>query len=170
MQFADRTNSNLEDTAMTGTALLAFTAFHVASSLIGIASGLIVIRGFLTRRLSRFWNQLFLWTTAATAVTGFFFPFPGITPGIVIGVVCLLSLAVAVAALRSGSIRLYAAAACLAEALNIIVLIAQFFAKIPALRGLAPTGHEPLIAATQLSSLLLFIALAWIGGRRLRQS
>jgi hypothetical protein len=170
MQFADRTNTNLEDTSMTETTLLVFTAFHVALSLIGIASGLIVVRGFLSYRLSGFWNQLFLWTTGMTAVTGFLFPFHGITPGIVIGVVCLLSLAVAVAARRSGSTRVYVAVVCFAEALNIIVLIAQSFAKIPALHGLAPTGREPLIAATQLLSLFLFIALAWIGGRRLRES
>ena len=155
---------------MTGTTLAAFTAFHVALGLIGIVSGLIVVLGFLSRRLSRFWNQLFLWTTALTAVTGCWIPFHGITPGIVIGVVCLLSLAVAVWARRRGSIYLYAAGVCFAEALNVIVLIAQSFQKIPALHRLAPTGHEASVAATQLSSLILFIALAWIGGRRLRAS
>jgi hypothetical protein len=76
--------------------LLIFTAFHVALSLIGIGAGAIAILGLLARQQYRFWNNLFLWITGITCITGFFFPFHGITPGIVIGVVCLLALVVAV--------------------------------------------------------------------------
>ena len=114
---------------MTGNALLLFTIFHVALSLIGIGAGAIAILGFLARQQYRFWNNLFLWTTGITCFTGFLFPFHGMTPGIIIGVVCLLTIAVAVFARRSSKPSAYIAAACFAEALNVIVLIAQMFEK-----------------------------------------
>ncbi len=44
------------------------------------------------------WNWAFLVFTILTSVTGFFFPFHGITPGIVVGVLSLIVLAVAVLA------------------------------------------------------------------------
>src|SRR6185295_2158070 len=56
-----------------------FTEIHVGVSLIGIFSGLVVLFGLLaSKRLDR-WTALFLLTTVATSVTGFFFPFHGFT-------------------------------------------------------------------------------------------
>jgi len=72
-----------------------FTKIHVAISLIGILSGLVVMYGFLVGKRLRGWNALFLVMTIATSVTGFFFPFHGITPGIVVGVISLVVLALA---------------------------------------------------------------------------
>jgi len=61
-----------------------FTLIHVALSLIGIVSGLMVALGLLgAKRLDGF-TAIFLVTTVLTSVTGFFFPFHGVTPGIVI--------------------------------------------------------------------------------------
>jgi hypothetical protein len=153
---------------MTGSVLIAFTLFHVAVSLIAIGSGAIAVLGFLKGRIYPFWNGLFLCTTAITSFTGFLFPYHGVTPGIVIGVVCLLALAVAVFARRGGRLRTYIAVACFAAALNIIVLIAQSFQKIPALNRYAPTGKEAIVADIQLLSLVLLIVFAWAGIRRTR--
>jgi hypothetical protein len=154
---------------MTGSTLTIFTVFHVALSLVGIASGAVAILGVLRLQPFRFWNGLFLWATAVTALTGFFFPYHGITPGIVIGVVCLLALAIAAFALRGGKRGTYTGAVCFAEALNVIVLVTQLFEKVPALHSYAPTGREPIVAIIQLMTLFLFIVLAWVGIMRIRR-
>jgi hypothetical protein len=54
-------------------ALNTFTQIHVAICLAGILSGFVVAFGLITgRRLDR-WTALFVLTTVATSVTGFFF-------------------------------------------------------------------------------------------------
>ncbi|PYT87920.1 MAG: hypothetical protein DMG36_24740, partial [Acidobacteria bacterium] len=78
-----------------GSGLAAFTLFHVILSLIGIASGLVVVFGFITAKRLNAWTALFLWTTLATSVTGFLFPFHKITPGIVVGIISVVFLALA---------------------------------------------------------------------------
>src|SRR5208282_6426537 len=76
-----------------GISLQTFTLIHVLISLAGIASGLVVMYGFLTnKRLDR-WTTVFLATTALTSVTGFLFPFRGVTPAIKLGVISLVVLA-----------------------------------------------------------------------------
>jgi hypothetical protein len=47
---------------------------------------------------------LFLLTTIATSLTGFGFPIKGVTPGIVLGVISLVVLAIAVYARYAGRI------------------------------------------------------------------
>lgn len=143
-----------------------FTWIHVVISLIGIASGLVVVFGFLTGKRLGFWNALFLLATIATSVTGFFFPFKGITPGIVLGIVSLLVLALALLALSKGWTKTYIITASLAEFLNVFVLIVQSFEKVPILHALAPKGSEPIVAVTQGVALIVFAALAWIAIRR----
>lgn len=52
------------------------TLLHVVISLVGIASGFVVIAGMLSARRLDGWTALFLVTTVLTSVTGFiFFPF-----------------------------------------------------------------------------------------------
>ena len=82
-----------------------FTLVHVVISLIGIASGLVVVYGFVAGMTLRAWNAVFLVMTILTSVTGFFFPFHGITPGIVVGVISLVGLAVALVALEEGVVE-----------------------------------------------------------------
>jgi len=144
--------------------LSAFTAFHVALSLIGIASGFVVLYGLLQAKQSAGWTKLFLTTTIATSVTGFFFPFHGFTPADGVGIVSLIVLALAVLALyrfglAGGWRRTYVITCVIALYLNFFVLIVQSFQKIPALNALAPTQSEPPFQITQLVALLAFIAL-----------
>ena len=148
---------------MTGKALLAFTFAHVVLSLAGIAAGFISILGFLMGRHFRFWSSIFLCATAATCVTGFLFPFHGITPGIIVGIISLAVLAVALLAQKNHNSAAYISAVCMAEALNGLVLITQLFAKVPCLHHYAPTGREPIAAACQLIVFLLLATLAWVG-------
>ena len=150
---------------MSGITLAVFTAFHVALSLLAIGAGGIAVLGFLMKKTFKRWNTLFLLATGITSLTGFLFPFHGMTPGIAIGVVCLVVLALAAFARGSKMPKTYIASVCFAEALNLIVLVTQLFEKVPILHHLAPTGKEPLVAVTQLMSLLFLTVLSWIGVR-----
>jgi hypothetical protein len=143
-----------------------FTLFHVVLSLVGIGAGLIVIFGFIRGMRLHYSNALFLVMTIATSVTGFFFPYHGITPGIVIGIVSLVILALAVLALNKHWTKTYIVSCIAAEFFNVMVLIVQSFQKIPALHAYAPTGKEPIVAVCQGTELILFAVLAWIAIRK----
>ena len=143
-----------------------FTLIHVAISLIGILAGLVVVYGFLTGARLPAWNWVFLVMTILTSVTGFFFPFHGITPGIVVGAISLVVLAVAVVAWNKRWTKTYIVAATIAEFFNVLVLIVQSFEKIAPLHALAPKGTEPITNVAKVLALVLFVALAWVAIRR----
>jgi hypothetical protein len=137
--------------------LTAFTVFHVVLSLIGIAAGFAVAYGFLTSKTSTA-TQLFLWTTIATSVTGFFFPFHKITPGHILGILSLIVLALAIRA-RGRWRKTYIITATLALYFNVFVLVVQLFEKVPAITALAPTQSEPPFQIAQAALLLIFTIL-----------
>src|SRR5277367_1250744 len=144
--------------------MTAFTFFHVLLSLIGIFTGLIAIFGMIAGKRLDGWNGIFLLTTALTSITGFFFPFHGVTPGIKVGVISLIVLAVAIPArygkhLAGAWRKIYAGTASIALYLNVFVLIAQLFMKVPSLHVLAPTGSEPPFLISQVVVLAIFIVL-----------
>jgi hypothetical protein len=149
------------------------TQIHVAISLIAIVSGLVVMFGLLTRnRLDR-WTALFLLTTVLTSVTGFFFPFHGLTPAIAVGIISMLVLAVALFAryarhLTSPWRGIYVITAMVALYLNVFVLIVQAFQKVTFLKALAPTQSEPPFLITQVVALLLFVVLSIVAAIRFR--
>ncbi|HZE82388.1 MAG TPA: hypothetical protein VE604_15920 [Candidatus Polarisedimenticolia bacterium] len=145
-----------------GMSLATFTLIHVIISLVGIGSGLIVLFGMFSGKRLDGMTALFLATTALTSVTGFGFPFEHITPGIILGILSLVVLAIAVAARYSfhmaGRWRaIYVITAVIALYFNCFVLIAQSFQKILALHALAPKGNEPPFAIAQGILLVLFI-------------
>jgi hypothetical protein len=75
-----------------GMSLEAFTLIHVLISLAGISSGIVVMYGFLpNQRLDR-WTAVFLFTTVLISLTGFLFPFMGVTPAIKLGIISLMVL------------------------------------------------------------------------------
>jgi hypothetical protein len=82
-----------------GMTLVTYTTIHVIISLIAIGAGLVVVFGMIAGRVMPRWTMLFLATTILTSVTGFGFPNDHVTPGIVIGVLSLVCLAVALFAL-----------------------------------------------------------------------
>ena len=140
------------------------TFAHVVLSLIGIFAGFFVVLGLLTSKRLDGWTALFLASTVATSVTGFFFPFRGITPADVFGIVSLIVLPVAMFArygrnLAGGWRRTYVITAMIALYLNVFIFIVQSFEKSPRLRALAPTLSEPPFKVTQLVALALFVAL-----------
>lgn len=140
------------------------TFVHVLLSLIGIGTGFIVLFGLMGGRRLDGWTKIFLLTTVLTSATGYLFPFVKVTPGIIIGAISLVLLAVALFARYSkkmaGSWRkTFVITAMLAQWLNVFVLIAQLFMKVPALHALAPTGSEPPFLVAQVVVLILFILL-----------
>ena len=148
-----------------------FTAVHVALSLAGIASGAIVLFGFLTGRRFDTWNGIFLATTILTSVTGFGFPFERLLPSHVVGALSLLVLALALFArylrhLAAGWHRAYVIAAVTALYFNVFVLVVQLFLKVPALNALAPTQAEPPFAIAQLAVLVAFVGLGAVAVKR----
>jgi hypothetical protein len=150
-----------------------FTKLHVVISLIGIVSGLVVMFGLLAGQKLNRWTALFLISTVATSVTGFFFPFHGVTPAIVVGIISVVLLAVAIFARYArhlaGSWRwIYVVMAMISLYLNVFVLVVQLFQKVPALKALAPTQSEPPFAVTQLVVLALFVLLTIIAAIRFR--
>jgi len=150
-----------------------FTNLHVAISLIGIVSGLIVLAGMLRARRLPGWTALFLVTTILTSVTGFMFPISGLTPGIVFGLISVVILVIALNALYvkrlAGTWRwIYVTTALIALYLNVFVLIVQSFQKVPALQKLAPTQSEPLFSVTQGVVLVAFLILGIMAARRFR--
>jgi hypothetical protein len=156
-----------------GMNLSTFTTVHVIISLIGIGSGLIVLFGLLNGKLLSFWNGLFLITTVLTSITGFFFPFVKVTPGIILGVLSLVVLGIALLALyafhlNGGWRRTYAITALIALYFNIFVLVAQLFEKVPAIHALAPTQTEAPFKIAQLLLLVLFIVLITATAKKFR--
>jgi hypothetical protein len=156
-----------------GMSIAAFTTLHVVISLIGIATGFIVAFGMIGGRFLPLWNAVFLIATALTSLTGFLFPFKGVTPGIVIGILSILILIVAVVALYSKHLSggwrgTYVITAMLAQYFNFFVLIVQSFEKVPSLHALAPTGSEGPFKIVQLLVLVLFVALTVLAFKRFR--
>jgi hypothetical protein len=156
-----------------GMSLARFTQVHVAISLIAIAAGFLVVFGMIVSKRMPLMTALFLITTALTSVTGFMFPYKGITPGIVIGILSLVVLLFAVIALYGGHLAggwrgAYVITAILALYLNFFVLIVQSFEKVPALHALAPTQKEMPFKLAQLVALVVFIVLTVLAMKKFR--
>jgi|ERR1700675_1000384 len=144
--------------------MTSLTFVHVVISLVAIFSGLFVVFGLLRNDRLNHMTALFLATTTATSITGFFFPFHGVTPAGVVGIISLIVLAVAIFGrysrhLAGGWRRTYVISAVLALYLNVFVLVVQLFEKVPSLRALAPTQSETPFKITQLVVMAIFIAL-----------
>ena len=152
-----------------------FTFVHVVLSLIGIFSGFIVMFGLFAAKRLDGWTAIFLASTVATSVTGFLFPFHRFLPSHGVGIVSLLVLAVAFLAryafhLAGAWRRTYVVTALIALYLNVFVLIAQAFQKVPALKAMAPTQSEPPFLVTQLVDMVLFVVFTIVAARRFRSA
>jgi hypothetical protein len=141
-----------------------FTIVHVLISLVGIVAGLIVAFGMVQGKRLPGWTALALLALILTSVTGFFFPNTTFTPAQGVGIVSLLALAIAVAALYvfhvAGAWRwIYAVTAMAAIYLDCFVGVVQAFQKIGFLKALAPTQSEPPFVVAQIAVLAIFVVL-----------
>ena len=147
-----------------GMSLSLFTWVHVALSLVGIASGLLVLFGMLGGRKYAGLTALFLSATVLTSVTGFLFPFVQFGPSHIVGVISLVVLAAALAALYGYGLEgawrwIYVIGATVALYLNVFVGIVQAFQKLSFLQPLAPTQSEPTFIVAQVAVLVIFVGL-----------
>ncbi len=154
-----------------GMSLATYTLLHVITSLVGIASGLVVLIGLLGGKPLETWTAIFLATTVATSVSGFGFPFDHLLPSHKVGILSLIVLAVAIVAryvfhLAGAWRRVYVVGAVIALYLNIFVLIVQSFQKVPALKAMAPTETEPPFVIAQGAVLLVFVLLGIFSAKR----
>jgi hypothetical protein len=156
---------------MLGMSLETFTLVHVVISVIAILSGFVVVFGMLGGKPLNGSTALFLITAVVTSVTALMFPFENVTPGIILGCISLVVLAIAIAARyafhMTGAWRsVYAALGTLALYLNCFVLVAQAFEKVPALHTLAPAGSEPPFLVAQTVVLAAFVVLGTLAAKR----
>src|ERR1700761_5963735 len=151
-----------------GMSLRTFTYLHVYISLIAIGAGFIVVYGMIAARRLPLLTNIFLFMTALTSLTGFLFPFKGVTPAIVLGILSLIVLALAIIARRRGWRGTYVIASILALYFNFFVLIVQSFEKIPSLHALAPTQSELPFKLAQLVTLVVIIALTTVAFKKYR--
>ena len=156
-----------------GMSLGTYTFVHVLISLVGIASGFVILFGLIAGKRLEAWTILFLATTVATSVTGFGFPSDHLLPSHIVGVISMVVLAVAIAAryafhLRGAWRRLYVVCAVLALYLNVFVGVVQSFLRVPALNALAPKQTEPPFVVAQAIVFRLFVGLAVVAAIRFR--
>jgi hypothetical protein len=154
-------------------AVSTFTFVHVVLSLIGIFSGSVVVYGLFAADRLNGWTALFLLTTVLTSVTGFLFPFHKFLPSHGVGTISLIVLAVAIFARYMRHMvgawrKIYVITAMIALYLNVFVLVAQLFMKVPALKAMAPTGSEPPFLVSQIVVMALLVVLTIIAVKRFR--
>jgi len=152
-----------------GMSLPAFTLIHLLISVAGIASGLVVMYGFLSNKRLDGWTAVFLTTTALTSLTGFLFPFKGVTPAINLGIMSLVVLAITIVTrypLHLAWRKTYVITACAALYFNVFVLVVQSFEKVPQLKAIAPTQKAPPFAIAQIAVLVLFVVLTAFAVKR----
>jgi hypothetical protein len=160
-------------TMILGMSLSAFTLVHVLISLVGIGSGLLVLFGLLNGKRFDGATAIFLVTTVLTSLTGFLFPVEHLLPSHVVGIISLAALAVAILAryalhMARAWRSIYVVSAVLALYLNVFVLVAQIFLKVPAVHALAPTGKEPPFLVVQLIVMAVFVVLGVFAVKKFR--
>jgi hypothetical protein len=141
--------------------------------LIGIATGLVVLFRLVTGKPDRTWTVLFLASTVLTSLTGFPLPATQILPSHIFGILSLVLLAAAIAALYvhhlAGAWRwIYVVSSVTALYLNVFVGVAQAFQKLSLLKPLAPTQSEAPFLIAQTLVLGLFVVLGIMAVKRFR--
>lgn len=150
-----------------GMSLSTFTTLYVVLSLVGIASGALVLLRPSASPKATGLTALFLATSIAASITGLLFLFAAVRfrMGHALGVVSLVVLVPTVLALYrhrlAGAWRwIFVGGATIALYLNAFIGLMQAFAKIGFLRTLPPTAFaSPLL----LAHLLLLAICLWLG-------
>ena len=150
-----------------------YTAMHVVLSLVGIGAGIVVTWGFLRKTLLDGWSAVFLATTGAATLTGFGFPFHRFLPVHAVGIVTVVALAVTIFARYRRQLAgrwrvVFVLGAIAALYLNVLVLVAQLFLKVPSLVALAPTLTEPPFWIVQGATGVLFGGIALVAFKMVR--
>lgn len=154
-----------------GMSMSTFIAVHVALSLVGIATGLVVLYAMVQGKHAAAAAALFLGTTVLTSATGFPIPPHGFDPPRAFGVLSLALLAFSLLGLYAYRLagawrRIYVITALAALYLNCFVAVVQAFQKVGFFHALAPTQAEPPFFVAQLLLLGAFVTLGVLAVRR----
>ncbi|MGO4706929.1 hypothetical protein AB4072_14270 [Microvirga sp. 2MCAF38] len=150
--------------------LATYTFIHTALSLIALFVGFVIIADLFAGRIRPVRTGVFLITAIATSVTGFGFPFTGVLPSHVVGVIALVILAAVLFARYGGYLAgswrwIYAGGIVASVYLLAFVAIAQAFTKIPLLKSAAPTQAELPFVLSQGVALVVFVLLGIVASR-----
>ena len=156
-----------------GMSVAAFTLLHVIISLVGIATGIVVVLAMMAGKRLGGWTGLFLLTTVLTSVTGFFFHSTAFGPPHIVGVLSLVILAYAIPALYAKRLAgrwraVYVVGAVVSLYLNCFVGVVQAFQKLPFFNALAPTQKEPPFLVAQVLVLAIFVVATVVSLRKFR--
>ena len=146
---------------------------HTAISIVAILLGFIVVLGMLKNKSMGAVTAWFLFTTALTSISGFFFHRDHLLPSHIVGIVALVVMIPTLLGLYAFHLNgiwrsVFVIGAVVSLWFNVFVLIAQAFQKVPALHDMAPTGSEPPFAIAQGVVFVVFIALAVLAVKRFR--
>jgi hypothetical protein len=146
------------------TYLTAITIVHTAISFVALAAGCLVVAALLNNRDERGPNSFFLASAALASLTGFVFPFAGITPAQIVGLLAVAILA-ACWRLRETSLAsplrraIYVGGLVASLYLLAFVGVVQAFKHLAPLKALAPNGNEPPFVVAEVVTLALFAAV-----------
>ena len=154
-----------------GMSTATFALVHVILSLTGIGSGFVVVFGLLTSRRLPIWTALFLAATALATLSGFLFPFHGMTLSIEMGIPTLAVLMLAVfdryTALFAGMWRhTYVVCVMIALYCSVFVLVAQIFARFLAPTARTPWEYGRLFKLAELGVFAVFAAVTYFALKR----
>jgi hypothetical protein len=156
-----------------GLSTAAFTLTHVILSLVGIGSGFVVAFGLLTARRLPFWTALFIASTALTSLTGFLFPFHGMTVSLEMEIPTLAVLMLAAVGLYgrklAGAWRdTYVVSIMVALYFSVFVLVEQLFTRFLPPTTRAPNRPGLVLEFTQFAVFAAFVLLTRLAQKRFR--
>jgi hypothetical protein len=142
-----------------------FVFIHTLISLVGIATGIYVMREMWLNRRSETWTAWFLATTILTSASGFILPAAKFMPSHAVGVLSLIVLAACCYArygqrMQGAWRTAYVLTAVIALYFNVFVLVTQLFLKVPPLHDLAPNLNEAPFAIAQAAVLIGYVVWA----------
>lgn len=148
--------------------LPAFTALHVAISLLALVLGVPAMLRLFGAALSSVWTALFLLLAGATTVTGFMFPFVGVTPAVVTGIVAGVVLIAVVAGQAFGRWPALQAGGIVASHYFLVfVTIAQIFNKTLVVNDAGQTIAGLAFGVSEAVALLVYVLVGAKAVRRL---
>lgn len=147
--------------------LPAFTALHVAISLLALVLGVPAVLRLFGAALSSVWTGIFLLFAAASTATGFMFPFVGVTPAFVIGVIAgLVLVAVVVGQVLGRWSALQAGGIVASHYLLVFVTIAQVFNKTLVVNDAGQTIAGLAFGACEAAALAVYVIIGVKAARR----
>jgi hypothetical protein len=147
------------------------TFLHVASALVAIGFGAIVLVGILTRELLNKWPVRFLKCSLVTSVTGLLFPFHQFLPTHWAYMLSVYLSGAAVLAWRKFHFAgvwssIFAMSIPIVLYLDVLAVIVQVFKHTPSLTALAPTLSESPFLVTEFVVLMPFAMYAIVAAKR----